>query len=239
MPEEGICLKQHSELLSFEEITEVVKIGAEMGISKIRLTGGEPLVRKGIPDLIDMISKIDGIRDIGLTTNGVLLPKFARDLKSAGLKRVNISLDTINAGKFKEITRVGNINDVFEGINAAIEAGLYPVKINFVRMPGKNEVDEYQVKEFCERKGLEMRVIRQMNLMTGEYYPVEGGQGGICSVCNRLRLTADGYIIPCLHSDYGFSIRNFGIKDAFSNALNVKPLKGEGALSHEFYNIGG
>lgn len=239
MPPEGVELKAHKDILSFNEIVEIVKVGVSLGITKIRLTGGEPLVRKDIVDLVRMIANIDGINDIGMTTNGVYLPKYAKDLKEAGLSRVNISLDTLNPEKFAAISRVGKLEDVLAGIDAAVEADLQPVKINCVRMGEFNADDEDDIRKFCIEKGLKLRFIRQMNLETGEFYPVEGGAGGICTVCNRLRLTADGFLVPCLHSNLRFNIREHGIEKAFMMAANLKPEKGEGTNSHVFSNIGG
>lgn len=239
MPAEGVPLKKHEDILSFNEIAEIVKVGTQLGLKKIRLTGGEPLVRKELPKLVKMIAEIDGIEDIGLTTNGVFLSQMAVQLKEAGLNRVNISLDTLNSEKFRKITRTGNINDVLKGIDAAIEAELLPVKINFVRIRGENEADEKEVRKFCEEKNLKLRYIRQMNLKTGEFSIVEGGAGGNCEICNRLRLTADGFIVPCLHSGLRYNVRKLGIEEAFRRAVNLKPEKGIGTESHEFSNIGG
>jgi GTP 3',8-cyclase len=239
MPAEGVPLKKHEEILNFDEIADVVKIGAQLGLTKIRLTGGEPLVRKDIAVLVQMLAEIDGIEDIGMTTNGVFLPQLAKPLKEAGLSRVNISLDTLNPEKFREISRTGNLHDVLKGIDAALDAGLQPVKINFVRIPGINESDEAEVSSYCNLKGLKLRFIRQMNLEKGEFYPVEGGVGGVCEVCNRLRLTADGFLVPCLHSGLRFNIREMGIEEAFKKAVQFKPEEGTGTKSHEFSNIGG
>lgn len=239
MPAEGVPLKKHEDILSFNEIAEIVKVGTQLGLKKIRLTGGEPLVRKELPKLVKMIAEIDGIEEIGLTTNGVFLSQLAVQLKEAGLNRVNISLDTLNPEKFRKITRTGNLNDVLKGIDAAIEAELLPVKINFVRIPGENEEDEKEVRKYCEEKNLKLRFIRQMNLKTGEFSVVEGGIGGNCKICNRLRLTADGFIVPCLHSDLRYNVRKLGIEEAFRRAVNLKPEKGIGTESHEFSNIGG
>ncbi|MDX8340203.1 radical SAM protein [Draconibacterium sp. IB214405] len=239
MPAEGLPLKKHEDILSFDEITDIVKAGVKLGIRKLRITGGEPLVRKDLPELIQMLTSIPEIEDIGITTNGVLLPRYAKALKAAGLKRVNISLDTMNPEKFKKITRVGELNDVLRGIDAALEAELQPVKINFVRIPGENEVDEQAVREYCQKKGLKLRFIRQMDLRTGEFYAVDGGLGGICKICNRLRLTADGFIVPCLHSGLRYNIRELGIEEAYNQALENKPEKGVGTESHDFSNIGG
>jgi cyclic pyranopterin phosphate synthase len=239
MPPEGVPLKKHEEILSFDEITEIVRVGAELGLKKIRLTGGEPLVRKDLPILVKMIAAVDEIEEITLTTNGVFLPQLAKPLKEAGLSRINISLDTLDPEKYKKITRGGNVEDVLKGIDAAIEAGLSPVKINFVRIPGENEEDEKAVREFCTAKNLHLRFIRQMNLKTGEFDAVDGGYGGICEICNRLRLTADGYIVPCLHSGLRYNVRELGIRKAFQQAIEFKPEKGTGTETHEFSNIGG
>ena len=239
MPAEGIPLKKHEDILSFDEITEIVKVGAQLGLKKIRLTGGEPLVRKDLPKLVKMIAGVEGIEDIGLTTNGVFLPQMAVQLKDAGLNRVNISLDTLNPEKFRKITRIGNLEDVLKGIESAIDADLQPIKINFVRIPEENEEDEKEVRKYCESKNLQLRFIRQMNLKTGEFDAVEGGYGGICEICNRLRLTADGYIVPCLHSELRYNVREMGILEAFHKAVEFKPEKGIGTESHEFSNIGG
>jgi cyclic pyranopterin phosphate synthase len=186
-----------------------------------------------------MLSEIKGINDVGLTTNGVFLPKQAKLLKEAGLNRVNISLDTLNPEKFRQITRLGNLDEVLAGIEAAMEASLLPVKINFVRIPDVNKEDEQEVREFCNKKNLQLRFIRQMNLKTGEFSSVENGYGGICEICNRLRLTADGFIVPCLHSELKYSVKELGIKQAFLKAVEFKPEKGLGTTSHEFSNIGG
>lgn len=239
MPPEGIPLKTHSEILSYSEIAEIVKTGTKLGINKIRLTGGEPLVRKDLHVLVKMISETVGIDEIGLTTNGVFLPEMAEKLKNAGLSRVNISLDTLNPEKFKKITRTGNLDDVLRGIEAAKTAGLTPVKINFVRIPGVNSEDEQQVREFCHANNLKLRLIRQMNLETGEFDAIEGGIGGICEICNRLRLTADGFLVPCLHSGLRYNIREHGIEEAFRLAVVKKPEKGTGTDTHQFSNIGG
>ena len=184
------------------------------GVTKVRITGGEPLVRKGIPTLVSMISEIKGIKDLSMTTNGVFLNQFANDLKAAGLHRVNISLDTIDPDKFRNITRIGNVNDVFEGIEAAKNAGLLPVKINCVIKKSKEEEDARAVTEFCKDNNLEIRYIRQMDLVKGHFSLVDGGIGGNCSLCNRLRLTANGKLKPCLFNDIEFDIREIGFERA-------------------------
>ncbi|MDP4280891.1 MAG: GTP 3',8-cyclase MoaA [Bacteroidota bacterium] len=239
MPAEGIPLIRHEDILSYEKIVEVVREAVKLGIRKVRITGGEPLVRKGVTHLVEMISGIEGIQDLGLTTNGILLETFAADLAKAGLKRINISLDTTDPEKFKTITRGGDIQSVFRGIEAAKKAGLSPVKINCVVHKSSSEPDALQVKEFCNKNGLEVRFIHEMDLESGCFTVVEGGNGGNCKSCNRLRLTADGMIKPCLFSNLSFSIRELGIREALVKAIELKPEKGTVNTLNRFNNIGG
>lgn len=239
MPEEGIKLIDHSSVLSFEEIAEFTKCAVDLGVSKVRITGGEPLVRKGIVNLIGMISKINGIADLSMTTNGLLLDKYARQLKDAGLQRVNISLDTIDERKFATITRGGNISEVKKGIEAAKQAGLNPVKINCVIKKNLDEPDALAVKKYCDGHGLEARFIYEMDIEKGEFGVVHGGSGGDCANCNRLRLTSDGYLKPCLFSDISINIRKVDYKEALSFAVEQKPACGNSSTAHKFYNIGG
>lgn len=239
MPAEGMPWKNQDEILSFEEIVDIVKVGTKLGIKKLRLTGGEPLVRKDLPELVKMLSSIPEIEEIGMTTNGILLPKYAKELKEAGLNRVNISLDTLDPEKFRQITRTGKLEDVIKGIDAAIDAALLPVKINVVRMNGESKENEQAIRDFCKKKNLKLRFIRQMDLRKGEFSSVEGGEGGICKICNRLRLTADGFLVPCLHSELRYDVRKVGIEEAYKLAIGNKPETGHGTTTHEFSNIGG
>ncbi|WP_372947448.1 GTP 3',8-cyclase MoaA [Mariniphaga sp.] len=239
MPAGGIQLLKKEEILSLEEIAEVVKVGAELGIKKVRLTGGEPLVRKGVTDLVAMISAIDGIEEVTMTTNGVLLSKYAAGLKEAGLSRVNISLDSVSSEKYSKITRGGKLQDVFTGIRAAQKAGLTPIKINAVKLKNENNEQFDEIRKFAADEELKLRFITQMDLRTGEFSQVEGGEGGNCVICNRLRLTANGMIKPCLFSNKEYNIREYGIKEAFLLALNAKPKEGAVNSNGSFYNIGG
>ncbi|RXQ95542.1 GTP 3',8-cyclase MoaA [Ancylomarina salipaludis] len=239
MPEEGIDLIAHEEMLSFEQIINFVEEAVKTGITKIRLTGGEPLVRKGIIDLVRLIANVQGVEDLALTTNGILLEKYAEALAQAGLKRVNISLDTLNPAKYREITRCGDINDVFKGIDAAKKAGLTPIKINCVRMPDSSETELITLKEFCQSNGLDLRFIRQMDLESGDFSIVEGGEGGNCKICNRIRLTANGKVKPCLFNNNEFDIKKLGAKDAIKKTIESKPQEGSQNKIGKFYNIGG
>ncbi len=239
MPAEGIELMQHSDILSFEEIMEVVDAAILLGVDKIRITGGEPLVRKGIVNLVQMIASRPAILDLGMTTNGQRLEQFAAPLKEAGLHRINISLDTINPEKYHQITRGGDIEKVLKGINASVKAGLSPVKINCVITKTSSEPDAQQVAEYAKELGLQVRFIRQMDLEKGEFYIVDGGSGGDCTTCNRLRLTANGMIKPCLFNDMEYSVRGLGVAEALKLALGNKPSCGTVNKHGEFYNIGG
>lgn len=239
MPEEGVVPLMHRDILSYEEILDVVKVAVSLGINKIRITGGEPLVRKGVVGLIGEISRLEGITDLSLTTNGVLLEEFAGQLKEAGLHRINISLDTLDPDRYRELTRGGDIERVLRGINAAIKTGLMPVKINCVIDRSSEEPDAISVREFCRQKGLSVRFIRRMNLATGDYGAVEGGEGGKCSQCNRLRLTANGKVKPCLFSDLEYDVRKLGAEQALKMAVSWKPASGTYSLSGKFYTTGG
>lgn len=239
MPEEGVPLASHDDILSLEEIYQAVNVAVSMGVEKVRLTGGEPLVRKGIVDLVKMISSINGIKDFAMTTNGFYLEKYAQQLKSAGLHRVNISLDSMYADEFKKITRLGDLEKVKSGIAAAEKAGLTPIKINCVIKKSKNEKDAKSVAKFCADNGYQIRYIREMNLEKGDFFKVQGGEGGNCKSCNRLRLTAKGDIMPCLFSDFGFNIKELGIENAFNLALGNKPKSGSVNTKNKFSNIGG
>lgn len=238
MPEEGIKILDHSDILSFEEIAEFTRLAVANGITKVRLTGGEPLVRKGIVELVSMLARIEGLEDLSMTTNGTLLRQFAVELKNAGLMRLNISLDSINPESYCRITRNGDLGQVLDGIEAAHEAGFNQIKINCVLLGQPNE-ETRRLKEFCDERNLKLRFIHQMNLKTGEFSTVEGGDGGNCSKCNRVRLLANGDIKPCLFSDLAYNIRQLGHLEALMLALGNKPKSGTYNKSGEFYNIGG
>ncbi len=239
MPKEGIKLLKHKDILSFDEIVNVCKTAVDLGVSKIRITGGEPLVRKGIVNLVELIANINGVRDLCMTTNGILLSKFAKDLKNAGLMRVNISLDTLDPDEYTQITRGGDITKVIQGIVAAQKAKLAPIKINSVIFDKKNTHMKEALKKFASNMGLQIRFITQMHLETGEFSVVEGGTGGDCAICNRIRLTANGFIRPCLFSDDQYSVRDLGAENAIRKAIYFKPEKGISCHKGNFYNIGG
>ncbi len=162
MPEEGIEKIKHSEILSLEDTYEIIKVFVELGIDKIRFTGGEPLVRLGVVDLISKVSKLEGVNEIALTTNGVLLEKYAKDLKEAGLTRVNISLDTLDEEKYREITRGGELQRVLNGIKTAKEVGLTPIKLNTVLIGGFNEDEIPSIINLTRDEEIDVRFIELM-----------------------------------------------------------------------------
>lgn len=239
MPTEGITLIPRDRILRFEEIADLVRVAVSMGIDKVRLTGGEPLVRRGIVTLVSMLAAIDGIVDLAMTTNGILLDQFARPLADAGMRRVNVSLDAIDPARFAERTGGGDVRRVLEGIAAARRAGLTPVKLNCVVARSREEEDAQQVARFAGENGLEVRFIREMNLARGSFSVVEGGAGGDCAHCNRLRLSSDGLIRPCLFNDLAFDVRALGPRAAIERAVEHKPEKGLRSRNNRFHAIGG
>jgi len=244
MPPQGVELLPHEEILSYEEIQTVVRAAAALGISKVRITGGEPLVRADLPQLIQMLAGIESIDDISLTTNGTRLAEYAAELKQTGLQRVNISLDTLRQQRFAQISRgQQRLDDVLRGIAAARSVGLNPVKLNMVVMAGTNddEIEDFALKSIDD--GWHVRFIEPMPLAgnttagspfipvsemrrhlsslgtleschpgvgngPAKYYRFPGAAGTIgfitpvsehfCFQCNRLRLTSNGRLRPCL-----------------------------------------
>jgi len=252
MPPEGIPLMSHEDILRYEEIDLVARAAAELGITKLRLTGGEPLVRAGLTDLVAMLAAIKGIDDISMTTNGVLLERCAVELRKAGLHRVNISLDSVRPERFHKITRMGKLDDVLKGVEAAKEAGLNPVKVNMVVIRGTNDDEISHFALLTLSDAWHVRFIEFMPFMQhgkknrflmpvseimariealgklepslpngvgpARYYRFPGAKGTIgfispvtdcfCQECNRLRLTADGKLRPCLFSDIEIDLRD-------------------------------
>ncbi|MCX5772858.1 MAG: radical SAM protein [Candidatus Hydrogenedentes bacterium] len=224
MPEHGVPLIRHEDVLSFEEIEEFTRHAVQCGITKVRITGGEPLVRRGIVTLVEML--------------GTRLAEFAQPLAEAGIRRVNISLDAVDAETYSRMTRGGDIRNVVNGIMAAKAAGFWPIKINCVISQSPAEPDARAVAGFAERHGLEVRFIRRMNLERGTFSTVLGGNGGDCARCNRIRLTCDGWVRPCLFSDASFNVRQLGPREALRKAVEGKPESGRSSTA-QFYSIGG
>ena len=248
MPEEGISKRPHEEMLTFEEMISAAEAAVSLGIRKIRITGGEPLVKRGITELCREISSIPGVEELCMTTNGTLLPQYAQHLKDAGVSRLNISLDTLDPDKFRYITRTGSLQDALDGIDAVISAGFEKTKINTVLMGGFNDDEIENFVRFTENSPIEVRVIELMPIGGGigfdrarfiscdevlkrvpelvplnssdgvaSIYRLPGARGRVglirpiscefCDRCNKIRLTSDGMLKPCLHSDTEISIR--------------------------------
>lgn len=273
MPEKGIRKKDHSEILRLETIEKIAETAVKMGINKIRLTGGEPLVRRGIVDLTRQIAKLKkfGLKDLGLTTNGILLKEKADKLKKAGLTRVNISIDTLDKQKHSYITRGGNIEDVLEGIRAAKEAQLFPLKFNVVLIGGFNDDEIEDLVSLTVQEDIEVRFIELMPLgeacgwdkehfipitdvvkriprliplpfkghgSTARLYKLPNSKGKVglisplsnhfCNYCNRIRITPDGKLKSCLHSNMEIDIKNYdenNLADFILDGIKAKPYR--------------
>jgi cyclic pyranopterin phosphate synthase len=228
-----------SEMLTFEEIRDFSQVAISMGLTKIRLTGGEPLVRRGIVTLVSMLSRLQGLIDLSLTTNGVLLSEYAKPLAHAGLMRVNISLDTVDSRRFTYLTGGGDLQRVLAGIEHALAAGFSRIKLNCVCENSSTENDAQAVASYGRQLGVQVRFIKRMELASGSFSVVEGGTGGDCPRCNRLRLTCEGMLRPCLFSDLAFSIRELGAREAITQACANKPESGRCCVNNTFSRIGG
>ncbi|SDG34774.1 GTP 3',8-cyclase MoaA [Desulfosporosinus hippei] len=275
MPAEGVQWLPHDSILSFEEILRLMRISTQLGFRRFRVTGGEPLVRKGILDFLQESAQLPGVDDLMLTTNGLLLPEMAFDIKSAGVQRINISLDTMDRDRFYENTRGGDVSKVIQGVFRSLEAGLNPVKINVVVVRGFNTDELPSFLTLAKQYPLHVRFIelmpigvsseqrsdfvpiQEMKELLGleddipikdipgggpaEYFRPNGFKGSIgfisalsrhfCNTCNRVRLTADGKLRPCLHSKHEVDFREVlrsGISDQeimklFAQAVWHKP----------------
>jgi len=283
-PEEPFEFIPHEEILRYEEIVEIIEETVKLGINKVRITGGEPLARKGVVGFIKKLREIKKLEDISLTTNGFFLSEYAEKLKDAGLNRVNISLDSLQEEKYKKITRGGSLEKALKGIDSALKAGLLPIKINTVLIRGINDDEVEDFIRLALERPLNIRFIefmpsgeelkdnyrdkfisvleikenlaekysfRPIDINSGngpaKYFQIKGGQGTIgfitalsqhfCETCNRIRLTSEGKLRPCLFSnkevDIKKAIRNAKtddkiirskiIRDNIREAINIKP----------------
>lgn len=267
MPEEGICKKQHKEILTEDEMILAVEAAASLGIHKLRITGGEPLVKRNILSICRRAALVEGIREVALTTNGILLPEMAKELRTAGVSRLNISLDTLDPEKYSYITRQGNLIDALNGIKAALDAGFDHIKINSVLIGGFNDDEIPALAELTRQYPADVRFIELMPMTTYEtfgagaympcsevlkvlpelvpseqaegvarlyHFPEARGNIGLissmsnhfCNSCNRIRLTADGKLKPCLHSGQEFSIKGMdlnGMRQEMIRTIKAKP----------------
>ena len=267
MPAEGVCKKSHSDMLTEDEMILAVKAAASLGITKLRITGGEPLVKKNIVSICRRAAAVEGIREVCLTTNGVLLPELAKPLREAGVTRLNLSLDTLNPEKYAYITRIGDLDTFWKGFHAAMAAGFEKIKINAVLVGGFNDDEIVPLAELTRQYPVDMRFIEMMPMYdSGDFdsaafipytkvleqlpgavptaqdggvaklYRLPGAQGNIglispvsahfCGECNRIRLTADGKIKPCLHSADEYSLKGLdfdGMRSQLEQAIWNKP----------------
>lgn len=267
MPGQEMCFRKQKSMLSEDEMILAVQAAASVGISKLRITGGEPLTSPNILSLCRRAADVEGIREICLTTNGILLDRMAEPLAKAGVKRINISLDTLSEEKYSYITGQGRLEDAQRGVQAALEAGFEKIKINVVLIGGFNDDEIRPLAELTRRWPVDVRFIELMP-MHGQgafseraYLPVsavleklpelvlqppDGGvarlyrlpqaQGNVglisplsahfCAQCNRLRLTSDGMLKPCLHSAREWSVKGMdftGVQKVFVDAIRSKP----------------
>jgi len=241
MPAGGIPWRPPEEILSYEQIAQVVAVGVELGITRVRLTGGEPLVRQGIVTLVALLKEIKGLEEVALTTNGILLPQLARPLKEAGLDRLNISLDSLQAERYRFITRGGKLSRALAGIEAARAAGFTGTKINMVLIPGVNTDELAAMEEFCRQRGLVLQRINHYSLDDHEscFSHFRAERPPLCEKCNRLRLTADGRLKPCLFSNVEIPVDFQDIAASLKKAVNLKPRHGLSCSNRGNWEIGG
>ena len=253
MPEDGVCKKEHADMLTEDELIQAVEAAAALGITKLRITGGEPLVKKNIVSICRRASRVPGIREVCLTTNGILLPELARPLKEAGVSRLNLSLDTLDPQKYAHITRNGSLDDFWKGFHAALDADFQKIKLNAVLIGGFNDDEILPLAGLTRKYPVDMRFIEMMPMCDSSgfgpeaYIPftrvlealpeavpaakdggvaklfhLPGALGNIglispvsahfCGECNRIRLTADGKVKPCLHFQCGVSPERAGFR---------------------------
>ena len=238
MPAEGVPLRGHEEMLSFEQIRAVVRAGVGLGITKVRLTGGEPLVKRGIVGLVKTIREVPGLRHLGMTTNGVLLEPLAAALRQAGLDSLNISLDTLNPERYRALTRCGEITRVLAGIEAARVQG-FPIKINTVVLNDTPAEEISALREFCSQRSLTLQLINHYSLTEEKMDHYKFDRPPDCSKCNRIRLLADGHLKPCLHSDHEIPLDFGDLEASLRRAILSKPERGSVCSQRSMMEIGG
>lgn len=267
MPAEGVCKKSHADMLTEDEMILAVEAAASLGITKLRITGGEPLVKKNILSICRRAAAVPGIKEVCLTTNGILLPQLAKPLREAGVRRLNLSLDTLEPEKYAYITRIGRIEDFWKGFHAALDAGFDKIKLNAVLVGGFNDDEIVPLAELTKQYPVDMRFIEMMPMCdsarfdpdayipftrvlealpeaqpvpkdggVAKLYRLPGAKGNIglispvsahfCGDCNRIRLTADGKVKPCLHSNAEYPLKGLdseGMRVQLEKAIRGKP----------------
>ncbi len=238
MPPEGVPPRAHDDILSFEELAAFARVATECGIGKVRITGGEPLVRRGCADLVGMLARTGGISDISLTTNGLLLPRYAAELRRAGLRRVNISLDSLRPERYARITRGGRLRDALAGLDAAVAAGFAPVKLNVLLLEGvEDELDAFVA--LVRRRAVHVRFI--------EFMPLDrrlGADARLVPAPGVLGRLMDGHALVQHEGPYGHGPARYwqepgaagtigfiaGVSDHFCGSCNRLRLTADGRL---------
>ncbi|MGI5963270.1 MAG: GTP 3',8-cyclase MoaA [Lawsonibacter sp.] len=267
MPADGVCKKHHEEMLTEDEMILAVKAGASLGIRKLRITGGEPLVKQNIVSICRRAKEVDGIAELCVTTNGCLLPELGRELRAAGVDRINLSLDTLRPDRYTYITRIGTLKQALSGLEAALSLGFQRIKVNTVLIGGFNEDEIVDLAELTRELPVDVRFIELMPMYdSGDFgpeaylpcsevlrrlpqaeaqaydgsvarlYRLPGAKGNIglispvsdhfCALCNRIRLTADGKLKPCLHSSEEYPIKGLEFEEMveqMKRAIFAKP----------------
>ncbi len=266
MPASGVEVRSHGEMLSEEEMLRAVRVCAALGVKKVRVTGGEPLVKKNILSICGGIARTEGIEEVCLTTNGTLLPPLAKDLRLAGVSRINISIDTLDAGQYAYITRNGALQDALAGLESALDAGFEKIKVNSVLIGGFNDSQVREIVALTVKYQVDVRFIELMPMKDNTDFPdasyvpssvvlqnlpelqrcgsdgvarlytLPGARGNVglisplsnlfCSTCNRIRITADGKVKPCLHTGDEFSIKGLDeqeMRSIIEMAVMAKP----------------
>ncbi|MCF0137088.1 MAG: GTP 3',8-cyclase MoaA [Oscillospiraceae bacterium] len=268
MPEDGVCKKEHDEMITEDEIICAVEAAASLGVTKLRITGGEPLIKRNIVSICRRAAAVEGIKEVCITTNGVLLPSLAGELRAAGVSRLNISLDTLDAEKYKYISRCGTLEGAVAGIRTALGAGFDRIKLNTVLIGGFNDDEIPALAELTRLYPLDVRFIELMPMYdSGDFgkeaylpcsavidrlpelcpaetdggvarlYRLPGAKGSIglisplsdhfCGSCNKIRLTSDGKLKPCLHAPAEYSLKGLdseGMRSILQTAIMAKPL---------------
>ncbi len=238
MPEEGVATRPHDEFLSFEQIASVVKVGVRIGLTKVRLTGGEPLVKRGIVELVQMVGSIRGLEHLAMTTNGTLVNQYARELKASGLNSINISLDTLDPERYGSLTRGGQIQRVLTGIEAVLREGI-PTKINMVVLEDTPQQDISQMRSFCADRGLRLQLINHFDLSSEKHETYRFDRPPRCEACNKIRLLGDGSLKPCLHSDEEIPLNMDDIEATLRETIARKPRRGSACTRRSMIEIGG
>lgn len=270
MPEHGVPKRAHHEICSLEELRDMTAAAVSLGVRKVRVTGGEPLVRRGVAELCRMLRGLPGLEELCITTNGILLPELAEPLRAAGVDRLNVSLDTLRPERYHEITRVGALSDVLRGLEAAERAGFQNTKLNCVLMGGVNDDEIADFIRLTKERPLSVRFIElmPMGIYAGwdkarflpakavldrvpelepvgtdgvsRIYRLPGALGTVgliepmshafCSNCSRIRITADGKLKPCLHSETEIPLRGLSgeaLREAIMRGVAMKPKQHE------------